>query len=433
MRYDPVDSQLFIRNRERLRGKLSPGALVIVHANDVMPTNADGVMNFRQNNDLYWLTGIDQEETVVMLFPDAIDEKDREIVFVRETSDLIAVWEGAKLTKEQATGVSGISTVCWTKDFDATLHRLAPQAKSLCLATNEHLRAEAVVETRNSRFIQRCREQYPLHHYERLAPFMHELRMIKDPVEIEQLQRAIDITEKGFRRVLDFVKPGVGEWEIEAEYLHEFIRHRSRGFAYQPILGSGANACVLHYIENSARCQDGDLLLMDVGAEWANWNADMTRTIPVSGRFSPRQKAIYESVLRVMKFANSIMRPGMDPAEYQIAVQDEMAGELVSLGLIDKNVLGEDETRRQAVRKYFMHGTSHQIGLDVHDVTAIGAPFAEGMVLTIEPGIYIPDEGIGIRLENNVLIRADKNVDLFENFPLEVEEIEDAMNGSACV
>lgn len=428
MRYDPVDPSLFVRNRERLFAKLPTDALVVVHANDVMPTNADGVMPFRQNNDLYWLTGVDQEETVVVLCPGAKEEKDREILFVRETSDLIAVWEGAKLTKEQATEVSGIQSVAWTSAFEATLQRLAPQAASIYLTSNEHLRAEAVVETRNARFVKRCQDLFPLHQFCRLAPLMHELRAVKDEVEISQLKQAVDITEAGFRRVLDFMKPGVGEWEVEAEYLHEFLCRRSRGFAYQPIIGSGKNACVLHYIENSQRCADGDLVLMDVGAEWANWNADMTRTVPVNGRFTKRQKDVYNATLRVMRFANSILKPGLDPLEYQRAVQDEMGKELVDLGLLTPADIREQSDQREAVRRYFMHGTSHHLGLDVHDVAPAGAAFQENCVLTIEPGIYIPEEGIGVRIENNIVVRESGNIDLFDNFPIEVDEIEEAMN-----
>ena len=427
MRYPPPISVMFTANRERLLEKLPQDAIVVVHSNDVMPTNADGVMPFRQNNDLYYLTGVDQEETILVLRPGAAEKDDRAVLFVRETSELLAIWEGAKLTKEQASKQSGIKTVHWTRDFDSVFHRLVPQVDKIYLSTNEHLRAEEVVETRNRRFIKKCREQYPLHQYRRLSPLMHELRVRKSDVELDYLQEAIEITRHGFERVLQFMKPGVGEWEVEAEYLHEFVRRRSRGFAYAPIIGSGANACVLHYIEKSGLCDDGELVLMDVGAEFGNYNADMTRTIPVNGRFSPRQKAVYQSVLIVMKHATSLLRPGLKPTDYQNEVLEAMAKELVDLKLLSPKDLRGGEGTRAAVRKYFMHGTSHHLGLDVHDVSLPDQVFDEQMVLTVEPGIYIPEEGIGIRLENNVVIEADGVRDLFEGFPLEVDEIESAM------
>lgn len=408
--------------------RLPKDALVVVHANDIMPTNADGVMPFRQNNDLFYLSGIDQEETILVLRPGAENEAERALLFVRETSELLAVWEGAKLTKEQAAERSGVTTVHWTNDFDAVFHRLVPQVEQIFLSTNEHLRAEEVVETRNRRFIKKCRDLYPLHQYRRLAPLMHELRSYKNEDELAYLREAVDITRAGFERVLGFMEPGVGEWEVEAEYLHEFVRRRSRGFAYAPIIGSGANACVLHYIENSGICDAGELVLMDVGAEFGNYNADMTRTIPVNGRFSERQKAVYEAVLRVMKGATAMLRPGLKPLDYQNQVLELMERELVDLKLISVRELSREKSKRALTRKYFMHGTSHHLGLDVHDVSLPNQTFDAGMVLTVEPGIYIPEEGLGIRLENNVVIGEDKTVDLFKDFPLEVEEIEYAMN-----
>jgi len=429
MRYDPIDSGLFMRNRTRLAELMEPNSVAIVHSNDVMPTNADGTLPFKQNSDVFYLSGIDQEETVLLFRPDAPIEKDRVILFVRETSELLAIWEGAKLTMEQATAVSGIQVVRWTDRFEAALHSVMPQVENVYLVTNEHLRAETVVETRNARFIKRCQAMYPLHTYKRLAPLMHKLRMIKDPVEIEQLQKAIDITEAGFRRVLDYMKPGVGEWEVEAEYLHEFIKNRSRGFAYTPIIGSGANANVLHYVENSNICKDGDLVLMDVGAEWANWNADMTRTIPVNGTFTSRQKEVYAAVLRVMKAANELLRPGMLPLDYQSAVLAIMTTELIGLGLITQEEADAQGESFSATKKYFMHGTSHHLGLDVHDVSPANEPFQVGMVFTIEPGIYIREEDIGIRLENNVVIEEKENRDLFANFPIEIDDIEQLMQG----
>ncbi len=429
MRYDKIDAELFVRNRARMCEQLGPGALVIVHANDIMPTNADGVMNFVQNRDLYYLSGVDQEETVVVLFPDAQEEKDREILFVRETSELISVWEGEKLTIEQAREVSGIGQVQWTKNFEAHWHRLMPQVQSVYLATNEHLRAEVVVETRNARFIKQCKARYPLHEYKRLAPLMNELRIIKDEVEIEQLQKAIDITEAGFRRVLQFIKPGVGEWEIEAEYLHEFVRMRSRGVAYPPIIGTGKNACVLHYVENDTVCEDGEMVLMDVGAEWANWNADMTRTVPVNGRFTERQRAVYEAVLRVQRGSADFLGPGVTPKEWRDHTVELMEAELIGLGLIDaKEAKEQDPGERPLVKKYYMHGIGHHLGLDVHDVCPPHEPVREGMVFTVEPGIYIREENLGVRLEDNLLIGREANLNLFKNFPIEADEIEELMN-----
>ncbi|MCP5532484.1 MAG: aminopeptidase P N-terminal domain-containing protein [Akkermansiaceae bacterium] len=430
MRYDPIPSDLFVRNRSKLRGLLKRNSIVIVHSNDIYPTNADGTMALKQNTDLFYLTGVDQEESVLLLFPDAADPKDREILFVRETNDHIAVWEGAKLTKEQATAVSGIQRVEWTSSFDSFLHRFIPQADHIYLTTNEHLRAATIVETRNARFIKYCQERYPLHRYERLAPLMHRLRITKEPEEIEMIQKACDITGEGFRRLLGFIKPGVGEWEIEAELLHEFIRRGSRGFAYLPIIGSGANACVLHYLENDQRCNDGDVVLLDVAAEYGGWNSDLTRTVPVSGRFTQRQRDVYNAVLRIFRGANEILRPGMAPTDYQGKVVAMMEEELVGLGLIGAKEAKEQGPDKPLVKKYFMHGTSHHLGLDVHDVCPPNEVFAEGMVFTIEPGIYIREEGLGVRLENDVLIGKDKNIDLMAHIPIEADEIESLMNNA---
>ena len=428
MRYDPIDPRLFVRNRERLRTLLKPNSIVIVHSNDIMPTNADGTMALKQNADLYYLTGVNQEDTVLVLMPDAVDPKEREILFVKETSEMIAIWDGEKLNKDEARAATGIDRVEWTSSFDSWLHRLIPQVDHVYLPTNEHLRAEVVVETANDRFIKKCQSRYPLHRYERLAPLMHRLRITKDSEELKFIQKACDITEAGFRRLLGFIQPGVGEWEIEAELLHEFVRRGSRGFAYNPIIGSGKNACVLHYLENDCVCRDGEVVLMDVAAEYGGWNSDLTRSVPVNGRFSPRQREVYDAVLRVYRGANEILRPGNTPMEYQGQVLELMEAELVNLGLISMADVRDQGPSKSAVRKYFMHGTSHHLGLDVHDVCPPHEPFAEGMVFTIEPGIYIREEGLGIRLENNVVIRADDNFDLMGTIPIEAEEIEDLMN-----
>lgn len=428
MRHDSVNPELFIRNRQRLRELLPANSLVIVRSNDIMPTNADGTMPFVQNADLYYLTGVAQEDTVLVLMPDAGDEKEREMLFVKETSEEIAVWEGEKLGKEQAREHTGIERIEWSHDFERFLHRLIPQADHLHFTTNEHLRAAVVVETANDRLIRDCRARYPLHDYRRLAPLMHRLRMIKDAEEMKFIQKACDITEAGFRRVLDFIKPGVGEWEIEAELAHEYLSRGSRGFAYNPIIGGGKNACVLHYLENHDRCRDGELVLMDCAAEYGGWMSDMTRTVPVNGRFSERQRAVYDAVLRVYRGANDLLRPGNTPRDYQHQVIDLMEAELIGLGLIDAREAKEQDESKPLVKKYFMHGTSHHLGLDVHDVSPPHEPFAEGMVLTIEPGIYIREENLGVRLENDVVIGRDSNFDLLAGSPIEAGEIEELMH-----
>lgn len=427
VRHDPIDPRFFARNRQRLRGMLEPRSIVILHSNDICPTNADGVMAFRQNADLYYLTGVDQEETVLVMMPDAADPRQREILFVKETNDQIAIWEGQKLTKEQARERTGIERVEWSHGFQAMLHSLVPQADHVYLLTNEHLRAPVVVETRNDRFIRECRRRYPLHCYRRLAPLMQRLRATKDEAEIAMLRKACEITGAGFRRALGFIRPGVGEWEIEAELLHEFVRRGSRGFAYLPIIGSGARNCVLHYIENDRTCSAGELVLLDVAAEYGGWNADLTRTVPVGGRFSPRQRQVYDAVLRVFRGCNELLRPGNTPLEYQKQVTALVEAELVGLGLIGAKEAREQGDDKPLVRKYFMHGASHHLGLDVHDVAPPHAPFAEGMVFTIEPGIYLREEGFGVRLENDFLIGKDRNIDLMEAIPIEADEIEQLM------
>lgn len=429
MRTQSAPAEFFTRNRANLRTLLKPRSLVIVHTNDVMPTNGDGVMPHHQNSDIFHLTGIKQEETILLIATGLNAEPDHtEILFVRETNEQIAVWEGQKLDKPAATAASGIKKIMWTREFESQFHRLVPQCENIYLLTNEHLRAAAVVETRNDRFIRECRRRYPLHAYERLAPLMQRLRMIKSAEEIAMLQKACDITEAGFRRALCFVQPGVGEWEIEAEFLHEFVRSGSRGFAYLPIIASGKNTCVLHYNENNQICQDGDLLLLDVAAEYAGWNADLTRTIPVNGMFTPRQRDVYNAVLRVLRATQELLRPGNTPANLQKQVIGLMENELISLGLIHAEDAEKQTPDKPLVSKYFMHGISHHLGLDVHDVAPPNEPFATGMVFTIEPGIYIREEGLGIRLENDFLIGEKSNIDLMANIPIEADEIEKLMN-----
>lgn len=430
MRYEPINSELFVRNRERLAALMKPNSMAIFNANDIMPTNADGTMGFRQNNDLFYLTGVDQEETVLLLFPDHPDEKFREVLFLRETSELIAIWEGHKLTKEEAVQTTGMSvkSIYWTSEFDKVFNQMVFESERVYLNTNEHTRAEVMVQTRDARFIDWFKAHFPLHALERVAPLMHQLRAIKLPQEVELINRAIDITDKMFRRLLKFIKPGVWEYEIEAEMMHEFLRHRSRGPAYTPIIASGANACVLHYIDNSQQCQDGDVILLDLGAEYANYNADMTRSIPVNGRFTDRQKEVYSAVLRVMNEAKQLLKPGNLWDDYHREVGGIMESELIGLKLLDRDEVAKQDPDAPLYKKYFMHGTSHFLGLDVHDVGNKYRRFEPGMVFTVEPGIYIPAEKLGIRLENNVLITGEGNLDLMRQIPLEMEEIEELMN-----
>jgi Xaa-Pro aminopeptidase len=428
MKYNPIAKEFYINNRKKLSGKLPTNSLAVFHANDIMPTNADGTMRFRQNNDLFYLSGIDQEETILVVCPDFPDPNLREVLFLRETNEHIAVWEGHKYTKEEAEEASGITNIQWLSNFDNVLNSLMALSEHVFLNTNEHLRAAVIVETRDARFIKSCKERYPLHQYHRVAPLMHALRAVKEKEEIAQMQLACDITEKGFRRILNFVKPGVTEYEIEAEYIHEFVRNRSKGFAYEPIIASGGSACVLHYIENKAVCKEGELLLMDVGAEYGNYNADMTRTIPVSGRFTKRQRAVYDAVLRVHNGAIGILRPGISIQEYHKEVGLMMQAELLGLGLLDQTDIQNQDPKWPAYKKYFMHGTSHHLGLDVHDVGTMHQPITANMVFTVEPGIYIPAEGMGIRLENNIVVLDEGHLDLMRNIPIEADEIEELMN-----
>lgn len=428
MKYTPLNSQLYIQNRKQFAGQMKSNALAVFNSNDIMPTNADGTMVFKQNNDILSLSGIDQEESILVLFPDFYDKSFSEILFLKETNENIAIWEGHKYTKEEAKSTSGVQTIMWLSQFESVFNTLMAEAEYVYLNTNEHIRAVVEVQTRDRRFIDWCRDKYPLHKYERAAPIMHDIRAVKSQIEIEALQVACDITEKGFRRVAAFVKPGVTEYEIEAEYLHEFVRNRSRGFAYTPIVASGANACVLHYIDNNQECKDGDLLLMDVGAEYGNYNADMTRCLPVNGRFTERQKAVYNAVLSVKDEATKMLRPGNIIPEYHKEVGKIMEKELIGLGLIDSTDVKNQNPASPAYKKYFMHGTSHHLGLDVHDVPNIYKPMKEGMVFTVEPGIYIPEENLGVRLENNVVITKDGTFDLMRNIPIDADEIEEIMN-----
>ena len=426
MRHHPIQSALFSENRQRLRALLPAGGMAIVNANDIPPTNADGTLTGVPNSDLFYLSGVEQEESILVIFPDAHDEKHREILFLRETSEHIAIWEGHKLTKPEARKTSGIQQVMWLQDFP-TIHRiLMCQADTVFLNSNEHARAGVQVQTRDARFIQDTQAAFPLHRYERLARLMHQLRPVKSKSEVDLIREACGITRDGFLRVLPFVKPGVNECEIEAEFAHEFIRRRAR-FSYNPIIASGKNSNVLHYLENDKICRKGDVLLLDVGAAYANYAADMTRTIPVSGKFSKRQKEIYAAVLRVMRGCTAALVPGILPRDWQKHAEHLMEEELLQLGLLKPKDIKKQDPDRPALKKYFMHGVGHPLGLDVHDVAVTGQPIQAGWVMTVEPGLYIPEEGFGIRLENDILVTQDAPIDLMADIPIEAAEIEELM------
>ena len=429
MKYHPIDRNVFIKNRKNFMAQMKPNSLAVFNSNDIYPVSADSTLPFEQHRDIFYLSGVDQEESILLLFPDAPEEKHREILFLRETNAHIAVWEGEKLTKKRALEVSGIKTVFWLQDLEKVFKELMTYAETVYVNTNEHYRANVETETREDRFTKWWKAQFPAHQVAKSNPILQRLRSVKDPIEIDLIQTACDITEKGFRRILGFVKPGVWEFEIEAEYMHEFLRNRSKKFAYTPIVASGNNSNVLHYIENNQQCKDGDLLLMDIGAEYANYSSDMTRTIPVSGRFTDRQKAVYNAVNRVKNEATKLLVPGAFWKEYHVEVGKLMTSELLGLGLIDKADVQNENPDWPAYKKYFMHGTSHHIGLDTHDYGLLHEPIQANMVFTVEPGIYIPDEGFGIRLEDDVVVQeSGEPFNLMRNIPIEAEEIEELMN-----
>lgn len=428
MKYHPIDSELFIKNRKRFTELMEPNSVAVFHSNDEMPRNGDANFEFRQNSEILWLSGIDQEQSIVVLCPDHPNPARREMLFLRETNEHIAVWEGHKYTKEEARKVSGIQTVFWVQEFDAVLHNTLLFQNNIYVNLNENDRFSNEVPYRNFRKAQELKNKYPAHNFLRAAPLMMKLRSVKLQTEIDLMQEACNITDKAFRRVLSFVKPGVMEYEIEAEIIHEFLRNRATGFAYSPIIASGANACVLHYTDNNNQCQLGDLLLMDFGADYANYAADLSRTIPVSGKFTERQKQVYNAVLHVMKESTKMLTPGHNLNEYHKIVGNLMEVELIKLGLLEEEAVKNQDPNAPLYKKYFMHGTSHYIGLDVHDIGSRTEPFEAGMVFTCEPGIYIPEENIGVRIENDIVITNSGPVDLMANIPREVEEIEDLMN-----
>jgi len=431
MRYDPINSKLFITNRKHFTAQMKPNSLAVFNSNDIYPTGADSTMPFQQDRNMYYLSGVDQEESILVLFPDCHKEKHREILFLKETNDHIAVWEGEKLTKDKAFEVSGVKTVYWLQDFEKILKELMAQSETLYINTNEHYRANPDTKTREDRFNVWVKENYPAHQVAKSNPILQRLRSVKHQLELDVLQKACDITEKGFRRILNYTKPGVWEYELEAEFLHEFIRHRSKGFAYTPIIASGNNANVLHYIENKDQCKAGDLILFDVGAEYANYSSDMSRTIPVSGQFTKRQKEVYNAVNKVKNEATKMLVPGAMWEEYHVEVGKLMTSELLDLKLLDKADVQNEDPDWPAYKKYFMHGTSHHIGLDTHDYGILYEPIQANQVFTVEPGIYLPDEGFGIRLEDDVVVQEQgEPFNLMKNIPIEADEIEELMNSN---
>lgn len=429
MKYHQIDRDLFIKNRAKFITQMKPNSVAIFNSNDIYPVSADSTLPFAQHRDLFYLSGIDQEESILLLFPDAPYQHLKEIIFLKETNEHIAVWEGEKLTKDRAFEVSGIKSVIWLQDFQKTLKEIMAYAETMYINTNEHYRAVIETETREARFVKWWKESYPAHKVEKSNPILQRLRSIKESEEIDLIQHACNITESGFRRALQFVKPSVMEYEIEAEFAHEFIRNRSKGFAYTPIIASGNNANVLHYIENNQQCHAGDLILLDVAAEYANYSSDMTRMIPVSGRFTERQKAVYKAVLNVKNEATKMLTPGTLWKQYHVEVGKIMTSELLHLGLIDTADVQNENPDWPAYKKYFMHGTSHHMGLDTHDYGLLHEPMKANMVFTVEPGIYIPAEGFGIRLEDNVVVQeSGAPFNLMRNIPIEVDEIEAIMN-----
>ncbi len=429
MKYERIDKNLYVKNRAKFSKQMVANTLAVFNSNDIFPISADSTMPFQQHRDILYLSGVDQEESILVIFPNCKNEKHREILFLKETSELIAIWEGEKLNKETAFETSGIQTVYWLNQFPVIWKQLMAEAQGVYFNTNEHLRANTEAETRETRFIKSCRAEYPAHAVYKSAPIMHKIRSIKEKEELDLMQHACNITKKGLERLLSFTKPGVWEYEIEAELIHEFVRNRSKGFAYTPIIASGKNACVLHYIENNQQCKDGDVILLDVAAEYANYASDLSRSIPVNGRFTDRQKAVYNAVLHVKKEAEKMLVPGTILTEYQAEVGRIMESELLKLKLIDSTDIKNQKSDWPAYKKYFMHGTSHFIGLDTHDVGLWNEPIQAGMVFTCEPGIYIQEEGLGIRLEDNLVVQNNgAPFNLMRDIPIEADEIESLMN-----
>ena len=429
MRYKSISSHIYKKNRGKFMSRMKKNSFAVFNSNDIYPIGADSTFPFEQHRDIFYLTGIDQEETILLLSPQDKEIKNREILFVKETDKNIQIWEGPKLSKEDARSISGIEKILWLNEFEPTLKEITSQNNGIYLNKNEHYRNNSETQTREDRFISKFKKEYPTHSVYRSNPILQHIRSIKDPLEINQIKKACDITEMGFRRILKFIKPGIWEYEIEAELLHEFISNCSKGFAYSPIIASGKNANILHYIKNNSQCKSGELILIDAAAEYGNYCSDLTRTIPVSGRYSVRQKAIYNAVLNVKREATTLLTPGNLWKEYHEEVGKIMTAELLKLGLLDKNDVRKQDPKNPAYKKYFMHGTSHHIGLDTHDYGLLNEPFEPNMVFTVEPGIYLPDEGFGIRIEDVVMVQESGDpINMMKTIPIEIDEIESIMN-----
>ena len=429
MKYSKINNSLFVNNRRNFLKKMIPKSIVFFNSNDLYPVSADTTLPFEQHRDIFYLSGIDQEESVLLLIKNEMDSNFQEILFLKKPNETLTHWEGEKLNEEKAFEISGIKTVYWLDDLEKIIKKLIVSVENIYINTNEHYRAKVVTETREARFNKWIQKEYPNKNIKRSNPILQRLRAVKDPIEIELIRQACKITEKGFKRVLGFVKPGIWEYEIEAEFSHEFLKNRSRKFAYQPIIASGKNSNILHYIENNNMCKNGDLILLDVGAEYANYSSDMTRTIPVSGKYNKRQKEVYNSVLKVKNEATNLLTPGILWKDHHSEVGKIMTSELLKLGLLDKSDIQNQTKSNPAFKKFFTHGTSHHLGLDTHDYGDINYPIQANNVFTVEPGIYIKKEGFGIRLEDDVVVQKSGNpINLMKNIPIEIEEIESLMN-----
>lgn len=430
MKYLPLNSNIFINNRKRFVSKMQPNSIAIFVSNDEWPSNGDALHAFKQNSDLFWLSGIEQEDSMVILFPDCPDPKYKEVLVLVRPNELKEKWDGKRLRKNEATATSGIETIVWLDSIDALLQTWVHLADTIYLDSNENDRKASLINSRDYRFIAEMKERYPLHNYARAAKILKELRAIKTKEEIEVTQIAIDITEKTFKRLLGFIKPGVMEYEIEAEIIHSFLAQRATGEAYHSIIASGDNARILHYINNNQECKDGDLILMDFGASYGGYNADLTRTIPVNGKFTRRQKTVYNACLHLHNYAKSILKPGISIVDYTEMVGEEATQQFLKIGLLRKSDVKNEDKENRAYRKYLYHGISHHLGIDVHDLGTRTEPIKAGMLFTVEPGIYIEEEQMGVRIENNLWITKNGHVDLFKNIPITVEDIEALMKKS---
>ncbi len=430
MRYHPLPTDLFRQNRRRFIREMRPNTVAIFHSNDLMPRSGDTNFPFRQNTGLFYLSGIDQEDSILLLYPDCVKDKFREVLLIKPATEKTSIWEGKKLSKEEATKVSGIEKVLFLDESEAVMNELILLSEGIYVNTNEHDKFFSEVASKDVREARKLRDRYPIHQFYRSQPILKRLAMIKSHHEMDLIQQAIGITNRAFHRVCDFIQPGVWEFEVEAEITHEFLRNRCTSHAYEPIIASGKNACVLHYISNDQQLRDGDVVLMDFGCEYANYASDLSRCVPVNGQFSTRQAAVYRSVLRVIREATAMLVPGVTLEDYNKEVGKIMSSELIGLGLLTKKDVDDAPEDTPAYKKYFMHGTSHHLGIDVHDLSNRYDPFRAGMVFTCEPGIYIPAENLGIRLENDILITDHGPMDLFGAVPIELEEIEEMMNAS---